>query len=72
MKVKERTFTFVIKKAEEGGYTAQCIELPQVHTEGETLNEVKKNMRDAMNLAMDYVKEKAKRQKGEIVEITVR
>ncbi len=72
MKVKDRTFTFVVKKAEEGGYFARCIELPQVHTEGETLSEVKKNMRDALNLTMDYVREKAKREKGEIVEITVR
>ncbi len=72
MKIKERTFSYVITEAKEGGYIAQCFELPQVHTEGETLKEVKKSIRDALNLAMDYLREKAKQQKGEIVEITIR
>ena len=47
MKVSGRTYSYVVTKAEDGGYLAKCIELPQVHTEGETLSEVKKNMRDA-------------------------
>ena len=71
MKIRRRTFTYVVKKAEEGGYTARCIELPQVHTEGETLKELKKNVRDALNLALDYLKEKAKKEKREVVEITI-
>jgi len=67
-----RTFTFMVKKAEEGGYIARCIELPQVHTEGETLAQVKKNMRDALNLAMEYAREKAGKEDGEVMDITVR
>jgi len=51
----------VITKADEGGYLAKCVELPQVHTEGETLAEVKKNMCDALSLAVNYLKERAKR-----------
>jgi len=72
MKVKGRTYTYVVSKAEEGGYVAKCIELPQVHTEGETLAEVKKNMRDALTLAVDYLRERAKKEKGEVLEITIR
>ena len=72
MNVRDRTYTYVVNKAEEGGYVAKCIELPQVHTEGETLAEVKKNMRDALTLAVDYLRERAKKQKGEILEITIR
>ncbi len=71
MKAGGRTFTFVIKEAEEGGYLARCIELPQVHTEGETMEEVRKNMRDALNLALDHFRAKAKKEKGQVVEITV-
>jgi len=71
VKIRGRTFTYVVKKAEEGGYTARCIELPQVHTEGETLKELKKNVRDALNLALDYLKEKAEKEKGQLVEITI-
>ena len=72
MKIGPRKYSYVITKAEEGGYLAKCIELPQVHTEGETISEVKKNMRDALSLAVDYLKEKAKKEKGEVVEITIR
>ncbi|MDV3294122.1 MAG: type II toxin-antitoxin system HicB family antitoxin [Nitrososphaerales archaeon] len=72
MNVRGRTYTYVIKKAEEGGYTAKCIELPQVHTEGETMAQVKKNMHDALTLAVDYIREKARKEKGEVLEITIR
>ena len=72
MNVKGRTYTYVVNKAEEGGYVAKCIELPQVHTEGETLTEVKKNMRDALTLTVDYLRERAKKEKGEVLEITIR
>jgi len=33
---------------------------------------VKKNMRNALSLAVDYLKERAKKEKGEVVEITIR
>lgn len=72
MNVKGRTYTYVVDKAEEGGYVAKCIELPQVHTEGETLAEVKKNMRDALTLSLEYLRERAKKEKGEVLEITIR
>ncbi len=71
MKVKGRTYSYTVTKAEEGGYVARCIELPQVHTEGETLSEVNRNMRDALSLAVNYLKERAKREKGRVVEITI-
>ncbi len=71
MKVKGQTFTFVVKKAEEGGYVAKCVELPQVHTEGETLKEVRQNMREALNLALEHLKDRARKEKGKLIEITV-
>ena len=71
MKVSGRTYAYVVNKGEEGGYFAKCIELPQVHTEGETLAEVKKNMRDALSLTVDYLRERAKKEKGQILGITI-
>jgi predicted RNase H-like HicB family nuclease len=72
MKVRGVTYTYAVRKAAEGGYIAKCIELPQVHTEGETLSEVKKNMRDALTLTVDYLRDKAKKEKGDVLEITIR
>jgi len=66
MKVKARTFTFVVKEAEEGGYIAKCIELPQVHTEGDTMTEVKKNMRDALSLALDYLSKRRREKRAHL------
>lgn len=71
MKVKGRTYSYTVTKVEEGGYVAKYIELPQVHTEGETLAEVRRNMRDALTLAVNYLKERAKREKGRVMEITI-
>ncbi len=71
MKVKGRTYSYTVAKAEEGGYLARCIELPQVHTEGETLAEVRRNMRDALSLAVNYLKERVRREKGRVMEITI-
>lgn len=71
MKVKGRTYSYTVIKAEDGGYLAKCIELPQVHTEGETLAEVRKNMRDALSLAVNYLRERAKKEKGQVLEITI-
>ncbi len=38
---------FFIQKAEEGGYTAQAVEY-SIHTEGETLDETVRNIKDAV------------------------
>ena len=71
MKAKGQTYSYIVTRAEEGGYLAKCIELPQVHTEGATLAEVRKNMRDALSLTVDYLKERAKKEKGKVLEITI-
>jgi predicted RNase H-like HicB family nuclease len=71
MKVRGRTYSYTVTRAEEGGYVAKCIELPQVQTEGETLAEVRTNMRDALSLAVNYLRERAKREKGRVMEITI-
>ena len=45
---------------------------PAGHTEGKTLTEVKKNMRDALTLTVDYLREKTKMEKGAVLEIAIR
>ncbi len=45
-------YHFKVQK-EEKGYFAQCIELPGCITEGETIEELQKNMRDALNLYIE-------------------
>lgn len=42
--------TAVFEEAEEGGYIAYIEEIPGVNTQGETLEEAKENLADALEL----------------------
>jgi len=46
---KPRIIQFFIKKAEEGGYYAQAVLFP-IFTQGETLDEVTKNIQEAVDV----------------------
>lgn len=45
--------TAVFEEAEEGGYVAFFEELPGVNTQGETIDEAKINLFDALDLMME-------------------
>ncbi|MFH1160251.1 MAG: type II toxin-antitoxin system HicB family antitoxin [bacterium] len=58
-------YTAIITKTEEGGYTGQLLEVPEVITEAWTIEELKENLSDALQLILDYRKEEAlKKYKG--------
>jgi predicted RNase H-like HicB family nuclease len=67
---KSRKFTILVNKEKEGGYSGQCLELPGAISQGETLEELKTNMADAINLVLEYIKNRAKKEKSKIMEIT--
>lgn len=48
-------FTVLVHEAEEGGYWAQCLELPGAVSSGETLDEVDGNIRDAIESMLDVL-----------------
>lgn len=45
-------FTAVIESAEEGGFVAFCPELPGANGQGETVQEAKKNLAEAIELIL--------------------
>jgi predicted RNase H-like HicB family nuclease len=47
------TFTAVFEEAEEGGYIAYIAEVPGATTQGETLEEARENLREAIELVLD-------------------
>jgi predicted RNase H-like HicB family nuclease len=53
--------TAVFEPAPEGGYTCHFEELPEVFSEGETLEEAKINLMDALAQVMEYHREEAKK-----------
>jgi antitoxin HicB len=46
-------YHFKVHKEKDGGFWAQCIELPGCITEGDTLKELQKNMQEALNLYIE-------------------
>ncbi len=46
-------FTAIIEKAPEGGYWAICPEIPGANGQGETIEEAKDNLREAIELILE-------------------
>jgi len=66
------TFTAVFEEAEEGGYIAYVAEVPGATTQGETLEEARENLREAIELVLETNREMALEQhegRGRIQEI---
>ena len=58
MKLK---LTAVFEPATEGGYTCHFEELPEVFSEGETLEEAKANLLDALTQVLEYHRVEARK-----------
>jgi predicted RNase H-like HicB family nuclease len=63
MKLKLK-LTAVIEEAAEGGYVAYIEEIPGVNTQGETLEETKENLFDALQMILEYNRQKADKNLG--------
>jgi len=48
----ELTLTAIFEEAEEGGFVGYVAELPGVNTQGETLEEVRENLSEAVELIL--------------------
>lgn len=57
MAKKKGTFTVIIEKDEDGYYFAKAIDLDGCFTQGETLDEVLKNIREAIELCLEELEE---------------
>jgi predicted RNase H-like HicB family nuclease len=53
--------TAVFEPAKEGGYTCFVEEIPAAISQGETLEEAKANLRDALQLVLDCQRELAEK-----------
>ena len=54
-------FTAIIEKAPEGGYWAMCPEIPGANGQGETVDEAKESLRQAVLLILEDRLEDVKR-----------
>ncbi|WP_129597846.1 type II toxin-antitoxin system HicB family antitoxin [Methanohalophilus profundi] len=63
-------YTVVLTDAEEGGYTAHCLELPAAISEGDTRKAALENIKEAIQLVLEVTEEQA-RVLGEITKVDV-
>ncbi|MGB9938330.1 type II toxin-antitoxin system HicB family antitoxin [Methanosarcina sp.] len=46
-------FTIKLEESDDGGYTAQCLEIPAAISEGDTKEEVLENIKEAIQLVLE-------------------
>ncbi len=51
-------YTVVIRKAPDGFYIASCPLIPEVHAQGETYEESMANMKEVLELCIEYRRER--------------
>ena len=56
--MKRRKFTIVLMPGHEWKYTAQCLEIPQARSEGNTKKEALKNVKEAIELVLEHIESK--------------
>jgi len=54
-----QTFTAVYSPAEEGGYIAFVEEIPGANSQGETLDEARDNLKEALEMMLEMNRENA-------------
>jgi predicted RNase H-like HicB family nuclease len=64
-------YTVLYNEEEEGGYSGQCLELPSAISQGETLDELKANIADAIQLVLASIDAEAEGKKKMVIEVQV-
>jgi len=64
-------FKIVVEKDETGYYVAEVPALPGCVTQGRTIKEVKKNIKEAIKGWLEVMNDKVKKTDAEIFEVTV-
>jgi predicted RNase H-like HicB family nuclease len=59
--VMER-YTAVFERGEDGWWVASCLEMPEAITQGETIEEARENLKDAIQLLLGVRREDAEKE----------
>ena len=66
-----KTFHVIIEEDEEGGYIGKVPELQGCLTQGDTLDELMKNMKEAIELCLEVEKDKSQTRFVGVQQITI-
>ena len=65
------TIKAIIHEAEEGGFWAEVPALPGCMTQGETLEEIESNLREAVEAWLEAGEENGGEKEGQVIELAV-
>jgi predicted RNase H-like HicB family nuclease len=71
MRKKDKFLPIIIEKGKDGYYVAECPILPGCYTQGRTLDEVLKNIREVIKLILEEKKNKNLIKKLNLEELTI-
>ncbi len=57
----ELKLTAIYEKAKEGGYVGYVVELPGANTQGETIEEVRENLKETVHLLLECYRDEAEK-----------
>jgi predicted RNase H-like HicB family nuclease len=69
--MQQQGYHMLFKKAEEGGFIGRCLELPAAITQGETMEELRANMKEAIELVQESILEEAKQNREQVIEVSL-
>ena len=66
-------YTIILEKEDEGGYSAQCLEVPGAISQGETKEETIDNIKEAIELVIETLKDESKERgkKAELIKVDI-
>jgi len=68
--MSEIRLTAIYEKAEEGGYIGYVAELPGANTQGETIEETRENLKEAVRMLLECYREDAEQRYEKAFEAT--
>lgn len=68
--ITELKLTAIHEEAEEGGYVGYIAELPGANTQGETMDEVRENLLEAVQMILEANREEAERRLSSDAKVT--
>ena len=55
-------YTAIYERGEDGWWVASCLEMPEAITQGETIDEARDNLKDAIQLLLEVRREDAEKE----------
>jgi predicted RNase H-like HicB family nuclease len=68
--ITELRLTAIYEEAEEGGFIGYIAELPGANTQGETLDEVRENLQEAVQMILEAHREESERRLADKLKVT--